>query len=168
MLRSQVQVKLSGAVQAEISLASLNIKVCIWARAAPCLPKGKSREGKGAGRVTKFCSAWGLRGFRRNCPNSCVSPSSLCPLRRAAASLALQGCGTGIREGNGHPSIAILCPTQLLSHQEITVINTSSRYCSGWTNIQKGYKKVWIIFSTFHLNNEGNVFQIFLDIFSQN
>lgn len=73
MLSSQEQVRLSRAVQAKISLASLNIKVCLWARADPVPLKGRVGKGKGLEESPSSVVSRGLRGFRGNCPNSCVS-----------------------------------------------------------------------------------------------
>lgn len=179
MLSSQEQARLSGAVQAKINFASLSTKVCIWATAAPCPPKGKSREKKGleemGPQVLLLPEGWEVSEEivltplslpAANAPSHIALPPCTAI---AAVSLAFQGSGTVIREGNDHSSITICCPTKLPSHLEMTITNKASlRYCFGWISIWKSSKKVCIIFITFNLNHEGKVFQTFVNIFSQN
>ena len=136
MRSSQEQDRLSGAVQAKISFASLSVKVLIWAREAPCPHKGKSCGGKGLeatrSQVLLLPEGWEVSEEIALTPLSLPAanaPSHTAPppfTAIAAVSLAFQGFGTVIMEGNDHSSLAIRGPTELPSHLEKPRISKAS------------------------------------------
>lgn len=160
MLSSQEQVRLSGAVQAKISLASLNIKDCVWARAASCPPKGKSREGKGAGRVTKSCCCQRAERLQRKLPQL-LCLCSQCPLRRAAVSLVCRAVPSfhchPLSYRAAEPLLRDFCNKQHLPE----ILFRVNKHLKGFWESVDYFHYFWFKY------HEGNVFQIFLIFFQK-